>query len=75
MVPLEYADSEIDLGILINPNFNFTDQHDALLSNANQKVGLLKRACHFVNDIIIKRKRALLLTQLVSAMFSSLETL
>ena len=63
VVPLEYADSEIDLGILINPNLNFTDQHDALLSEANQNVGLLKRTCHLVNDIIIKRKRALLLIQ------------
>ena len=59
-VPLEYADSEKDLGILVNPKFNFTDQHDALLSKANQKFGLLRRTCHFVNDI--KRKRALYLT-------------
>ena len=59
-VPLEYADSEKDLGILVNPNFNFSDQHDALLSKANQKFGLLKRTCHFVNDI--KRKRALYLS-------------
>ena len=41
-VPLEYADSEKDLGILVNPNFNFTNQHDALLSKANLKFGLLK---------------------------------
>ena len=59
-VPLEYADSEKDLGILINPNLNFTDHHDALFSKANQQFGLLKRTCHFVKDI--KRKRALYLT-------------
>ena len=59
-VPLEYADSEKDLGILVNPSFNFADHHNVLLSKANQQFGLLKRTCHFVNDI--KRKRALYLT-------------
>ena len=58
--PLEYADSEKDLGVLINPSFDFNDQIDALISKANQQLGLLRRTCHFVQDI--KRRRALYLT-------------
>ena len=59
-VPLSYADSEKDLGILMNPAFNFNDHHDALFTKANQQFGLLKRTCHFVQDI--KRRRTLYLT-------------
>jgi hypothetical protein len=58
--PLEYADSEKDLGVLINPSFDFNDQIDALISKGNQQLGLLRRTCHFVQDI--KRRRALYLT-------------
>ena len=58
--PLEYADSEKDLGVLINPSFDFNDQIDALISKANQQFGLLRRTCHFVQDS--KRRRALYLT-------------
>jgi hypothetical protein len=58
--PLEYADSEKDLGVLINPSYDFNDQIDAHISKANQQLGLLSRTCHFVQDI--KRRRALYLT-------------
>ena len=58
--PLEYADSEKDLGILINPSFDFNDQIEALITKANQQFGLLRRTCHFVQDI--QRRRALYLT-------------
>ena len=64
--PLEYADVEKDLGILINPSFDFNSQIDALLSKANQQFGLLRRTCHFVQDI--KRRRALYL-KLVRSQF------
>ena len=57
--PLEYTDSEKDLGVLINPSFDFNDQINALISKANQQFGLLRRTCHFVQDI--KRRRALYL--------------
>ena len=58
--PLQYADSEKDLGIIMNPSFNFNDHQEALLTKASQQFGLLKRTCHFVQDL--KRKRALYLT-------------
>ena len=57
---LEYADTEKDLGILINSSFDFTDHIDALISKANQQFGLLRRTCHFVQDI--RRRRSLYLT-------------
>ena len=57
--PLEYADSEKDLGVLINPSFTFNEQCESLLLKANQQFGLVKRTCHFVNDV--KRRRALYL--------------
>ena len=57
---LEYADTEKDLGILINSSFDFTDHIDALISKANQQFGLLRRTCHFVKDI--RRRRSLYLT-------------
>ena len=58
--PLDYVDSEKDLGVDINIHFNFNDQCDRLLSKANQQFGLTKRTCYFVNDI--KRKRSLYLS-------------
>ena len=58
--PLTYADSEKDLGILINPSFSFNDHQEAVLSKANQQFGIVKRNCNFVQDI--KRKRTLYLT-------------
>ena len=40
---LDYADSEKDLGILINGTLNFNEHASMLYSKANQKFGLLKR--------------------------------
>ena len=57
--PLDYVDSEKDLGVHINTTLNFNDQCEKLLSKANQRFGLTKRTCHFVNDV--KRKRTLYL--------------
>ena len=45
---LSYADSEKDLGVHINKSFNFNEQCEILLTEANQKFGILKRTCHFV---------------------------
>ena len=58
--PLDYVESEKDLGVDINSNFNFNDQCERLLSKANQQFGLTRRTCYFVNDL--KRKRTLYLT-------------
>ena len=57
---LNYADSEKDLGVVINPAFSFNDQCENLLIKANQQYGLVRRTCHFVKDI--KRRRALYLS-------------
>ena len=45
---LSYADSEKDLGVLVNKSFNFNEQCEILLTKANQKFAILKRTCHFV---------------------------
>jgi hypothetical protein len=53
---------EINLNMLTLKRifFDFNDQIDALISKANQQLGLLRRTCHFVQDI--KRRHALYLT-------------
>ena len=58
--PLEYADSETDLGLVINTKLNFNFQCDKVLTKAKQQFGLTKRTCYFVQDI--KRRRALYLS-------------
>ena len=61
---LQYCESEKDLGILMNGSLNFTLHANMLYSKANQKLGLLKRTCHFVNNN--RMKRALYLTMVRS---------
>ena len=63
---LSYADSEKDLGVLVNKSFNFNEQCEILLINANQKFGILKRTCHFVT---CKNRRRLLYLALVRSQF------
>jgi hypothetical protein len=63
---LEYTDSEKDLGIIMTSNLNFNSQADALYGKANQKFGMLKRNCHFVNDL---NKRRVLYLTLVRSIF------
>ena len=58
--PLDYAETEKDLGVDINTKFSFNEQCERLLSKANQQFGLTKRTCFFVNDVT--RKRTLYLT-------------
>jgi hypothetical protein len=65
-VLIDYCDFEKDLGIIINGNLNFTHHADLLYSKANQKLGLLRRTCHFVQNI--RKKRALYLS-LVRSLF------
>ena len=57
---LAYADSEKDLGVDITNNFTFNQHCTRIISTANQKYGLLRRTCSFVNDI--QRRRILYLT-------------
>ena len=57
---IDYCDHETDLGIIMNKTFNFTAHTEKLYSTANQRFGLLKRTCHFVNNY--RMRRALYLT-------------
>ena len=57
---LAYADSERDLGVNVNSNFDFNDHCEIILTKANQKYGMLKRNFHFVQDM--KRRRVLYLS-------------
>ena len=63
---LHFADNEKDLGVIISSNFSFNEQCENVISKANQKYGLLRRTCHFVDDV--NRKRNLYLA-LVRAQF------
>ena len=53
---LPFADSEKDLGVIVNENFSFNEHCEKIIAQANQQYGLLRRTCHFVNDIRRKTK-------------------
>ena len=46
--PINYTDLEKDLGVYIQSKLNWTQHCDKLYSRANQRLGLLKRTCHFI---------------------------
>ena len=46
--PINYTDLEKDLGVYIQGKLNWTQHCDKLYSRANQRLGLLKRTCHFI---------------------------
>ncbi len=66
MMLLDYVSSEKDLGIFMNSTLNFNEQANFLYGKANQKLGMLKRTCHFVTDI---NKRRVLYLTLVRSLF------
>ena len=59
-IPMDYTDSEKDLGVIVNQHFRFDCQVERVLSKANQQFGLTRRTCSFVSDC--RRKRTLYLT-------------
>ena len=61
---LDYVSSERDLGVIMNRTLNFTEHANSLYSKANQRLGLLKRTCHFVNNTV--KRRVLYLTMVRS---------
>ena len=65
---LDYTECEKDLGVEMTPNMNFTSQCNRLYSKANQKLGMLRRNCYFVNDV---RQRRTLYITLVRSLFES----
>ena len=63
---LDYVSAQKDLGILMNNTLNFTEHANSLYNTANQKLGILKRTCHFVKD---ENKRRVLYLTLVRSIF------
>ena len=63
---LDYVSSEKDLGITMNRTLNFSDHSNFLYCKANQRFGLLKRTCHFVNNT---SKRKILYLTMVRSIF------
>ena len=63
---LDYTQSEKDLGITINRTLNFSEHTDSLYNRANQRFGLLKRTCHFVDN---NAKRRVLYLTMVRSIF------
>ena len=61
---IDYTCQERDLGILVNPKFNFEDHRQAIITKAYQFLGLTKRSCFFVADK--RRKRSLYLAMVRS---------
>ena len=64
--PLDYVERETDLGVEITPNLNWSDQCCKVYSRANQKLGLMRRTCHFVYD---HHRRRVLYLALVRSQF------
>ena len=61
---LDYETEEKDLGVIVNNNFSWAEQHNQIINKASQMLGLLKRTCHFV--ISNHRKRTLYLAMVRS---------
>ena len=61
---LDYDTNEKDLGVIVNNNFSWNNQHDKVISKACQMLGLTKRTCHF--EVSNHRKRTLYLAMVRS---------
>ena len=61
---IDYTCEESDLGIFMNPKFNFDNHRQAIITKAYQFLGLTKRSCYFVIDK--RRKRSLYLAMVRS---------
>ena len=62
---LSYADSE-KARVHVNKNFNFNEHCENILTKANQKIGVLKRTCHFFTH---SNRRRVLYLALVRSQF------
>ena len=61
---LEYTTLEKDLGVHINGKLNWTEHCEILYSRANQRLGILKRNCSFIQNT--SKRRSLYLAQVRS---------
>ena len=52
---IEYVNSHNDLGVSVNEKLTWTEQCNKLISQANSKLGLLMRTCHFTMNKSQKR--------------------
>ena len=66
-IPLDFVESEKDLGIQITSKLNWKEHVFYICSKANRMLGLVKRTCHFVKNP--SQKRALYVS-LVSSQFN-----
>ena len=64
--PLEFSDSEKDLGVLVTSKLSWSDQSLALFSKASSRLGLVKRTCHFIR---CPRQKRVLYLSLVRSIF------
>ena len=64
--PLEYVESETDLGVAVTTNLDWSDQCLKVYSRASQKLGLTRRTCHFVTN---QQHRRVLYLALVRSQF------
>ena len=62
--PISYTDLEKDLGVHIQGKLDWSQHCNKLYSKANQRLGLLKRTCHFTKNI--NKRRAFYLSQVRS---------
>ena len=61
---IEYTPREKDLGVHIVPKLTWTEHSNILYSKANQRLGMLKRNCNFVQNF--HKRRTLYLAQVRS---------
>ena len=64
--PLDYVESQTDLGVIFNGKLNWSAHCRNQAVKANQRLGLIRRTCHFT--MCSKQRRALYLT-LVRSIF------
>ena len=63
---LDYVESEKDLGVVINSKLNWNSHCIDLASKANQRLGFVRRTCHF---ILSSEQRRVLYLSLVRSIF------
>ena len=61
---IDYCHTEKDLGVHVTTKLSWTDHCNKLYSIATSRLGLIKRTCHFLQDL--QRKRLLYLTMVRS---------
>ena len=64
---LDYAPEEKELGILVTSKFSFKAHQTYILNKAVTQFNLLRRTCHFVNNV---RKRRTLYISLIRSLFN-----